>query len=198
MIERCGTGLFSLKWRRSLRSQASHFGIPLLIPRKLRLPVVQSRFWHSRQAVVLMLVQKRPCTNMTSRRRGKTRSGVPGRSARCKRNRWPLNERLAEPAAREAMSRAGKGSRELLISTGKAGLDGVSVAVRDSGSGLAPASFEHLFEAFYTTKPGGLGMGLSICRSIIEAHGGRLWATANLPQGAVFQITVPAHPDSAP
>jgi PAS domain S-box-containing protein len=98
----------------------------------------------------------------------------------------------------EAMSGAGEGSRELLISTGKAGSDGVSVAVRDSGSGLAPASFEHLFEAFYTTKPGGLGMGLSICRSIIEAHGGRLWATANLPQGAVFQFTVPAHPDSAP
>jgi C4-dicarboxylate-specific signal transduction histidine kinase len=98
----------------------------------------------------------------------------------------------------EAMSGAGEGSQELLISTGKAGSDGVFVAVRDSGSGLAPASFEHLFEAFYTTKPSGLGMGLSICRSIIEAHGGRLWATANLPQGAVFHFTVPAHPDSAP
>jgi PAS domain S-box-containing protein len=98
----------------------------------------------------------------------------------------------------EAMSGAGEGSRELLIGTGKAGSDGVLVAVRDSGSGLAPASFEHIFEAFYTTKPGGLGMGLSICRSIIEAHGGRLWATANVPQGAVFQFTVPAHPHSAP
>jgi signal transduction histidine kinase len=73
----------------------------------------------------------------------------------------------------------------------------VLVAVRDSGPGLAPASLERLFGAFYTTKPGGLGMGLSICRSIIEAHGGRLWATANVPQGAVFQFTVPAHPDSA-
>ena len=97
----------------------------------------------------------------------------------------------------EAMSAAGEGSRELLISTGKAESDGVLVAVRDSGPGLAPASLERLFGAFYTTKPGGLGMGLSICRSIIEAHGGRLWATANVPQGAVFQFTVPAHPDSA-
>ena len=55
------------------------------------------------------------------------------------------------------------------------------VAVRDSGPGLTSASLERIFEAFYTTKPGGLGMGLSICRSIIEAHGGRLWATANVP-----------------
>jgi hypothetical protein len=98
----------------------------------------------------------------------------------------------------EAMSAAGEGSRELLISTGKAESDGVLVAVRDSGPGLAPASFQRLFEAFYTTKPGGLRMGLSICRSIIEAHRGRLWATANVPQGAVFQFTVSAHPGSAP
>jgi PAS domain S-box-containing protein len=98
----------------------------------------------------------------------------------------------------EAMSGTSEGSRELLISTGKAESDEVLVAVRDSGPGLAPESFERLFEAFYTTKPGGLGMGLSICRSIIEAHRGRLWATANVGQGAVFQFTVPAQPDSAP
>jgi PAS domain S-box-containing protein len=91
----------------------------------------------------------------------------------------------------EAMSGVGEGSRELLISTGKAESDGVLVAVQDSGPGLTPASFERLFEAFYTTKPGGLGMGLSICRSIIEAHRGRLWATANVPQGAILQFTVP-------
>jgi len=98
----------------------------------------------------------------------------------------------------EAMSGASQGSRELLISTGKARSDGVLVAVRDSGPGLTPASFERLFEAFYTTKPSGLGMGLSICRSIIEAHRGRMWATANVPHGAVFQFMVPAHPDSVP
>jgi C4-dicarboxylate-specific signal transduction histidine kinase len=97
----------------------------------------------------------------------------------------------------EAMSGISEGSRELLISTGKAESDGVLVAVRDSGPGLAPASLERLFDAFYTTKPGGLGMGLSICRSAIEAHGGRLWAAANVPQGAIFQFTLPAPPDSA-
>jgi PAS domain S-box-containing protein len=94
----------------------------------------------------------------------------------------------------EAMSGISEGVRELLISTRKAESDGVLVAVRDSGPGLAPATLERLFESFYTTKPGGLGLGLSICRSIIEAHGGRLWACANVPCGAIFQFTVPAHP----
>ncbi|HUB47948.1 MAG TPA: MHYT domain-containing protein [Acetobacteraceae bacterium] len=92
----------------------------------------------------------------------------------------------------EAMSVSNDGARDLLISTGKAEADGVFVAVRDTGPGLAPATVEHLFESFYTTKPGGLGLGLSICRSIIEGHGGRLWACANEPRGAVFQFTVPA------
>jgi PAS domain S-box-containing protein len=95
--------------------------------------------------------------------------------------------------AAEAMTGAEEGTRELLISTGEAESEGVLVAVADSGPGLGPASFERLFEAFYTTKSSGLGMGLPICRSIIEAHGGRLWASANVPRGAVFQFTVPAH-----
>jgi PAS domain S-box-containing protein len=97
----------------------------------------------------------------------------------------------------EAMSGVGEGVRELLISTGKAESDGVLVAVRDSGPGLVPATLERLFDAFYTTKPDGLGLGLSICRSIIEAHHGRLWASANLPHGTIFHFTVPAHPCSA-
>jgi signal transduction histidine kinase len=74
----------------------------------------------------------------------------------------------------EAMRASRQGSRELLINTGRTGSDGVLVRVRDSGPGLAPANFERVFQAFYTTKQSGLGMGLSICRSIVEAHGGRL------------------------
>ena len=93
----------------------------------------------------------------------------------------------------QAMSGAGEGARDLLISTGTAESDGVLVAVRDSGPGLPSSSIERLFDAFYTTKSDGMGMGLSICRSIIEAHGGQLWANANLPRGAVFQFVVPAH-----
>jgi PAS domain S-box-containing protein len=93
--------------------------------------------------------------------------------------------------AAEAMSGISEGPRELLISTAMTDSEGVLVAVRDSGPGLAPESVDRLFESFYTTKPGGLGMGLSICRSIIEAHQGRLWATANTPHGAVFQFTLP-------
>jgi signal transduction histidine kinase len=87
------------------------------------------------------------------------------------------------------MSGVSEGARELLISTSKAEL-GVLVAVRDSGPGLTPATLERVFDPFYTTKPSGLGMGLSICRSIIEAHGGRLWAAANVARGAIFQFTL--------
>jgi PAS domain S-box-containing protein len=97
----------------------------------------------------------------------------------------------------EAMSGAGEGSRELLISSEADGANGVRLAVRDCGPGLKPDSFDRLFDAFYTTKPDGMGMGLSICRSIIEAHGGRLWATTNLPRGAVFQFTLPVQGVSA-
>jgi signal transduction histidine kinase len=68
---------------------------------------------------------------------------------------------------------------------------GVLVAVRDSGPGIDPTHLGRMFEAFYTTKSGGTGMGLSICRSIIDAHGGRLWAEANQPRGAVFWFTLP-------
>jgi predicted ATPase/C4-dicarboxylate-specific signal transduction histidine kinase len=92
----------------------------------------------------------------------------------------------------EAMSGMDEGPRELLISTETTHSDAVLVAVQDSGPGFLPESAERLFESFYTTKPGGLGMGLSICHSIIEAHEGRLWASTSLPCGAVFQFTLPA------
>ena len=91
----------------------------------------------------------------------------------------------------EAMNGVSEGARELRISTETNESNGALVAVRDSGPGLDPASLEHLFDAFYTTKSSGMGMGLSICRSIIEAHGGRIWAEANVPQGATFQFTFP-------
>jgi PAS domain S-box-containing protein len=95
----------------------------------------------------------------------------------------------------EAMSGVDEGAREMRISTDREASNGVLVSVRDSGPGLAPPSVDRLFEAFYTTKPDGLGMGLAICRSIIEAHGGRLWATANEPRGAVFQFMLPIERD---
>ncbi|MGF6722111.1 PAS domain S-box-containing protein [Paraburkholderia sp. GAS41] len=95
--------------------------------------------------------------------------------------------------ALEAMSSVSDGVRELLISTGTTDSGHVLVSVRDSGPGFAPQTVEQVFTPFYTTKPTGLGMGLSICHSIIDAHGGRLWASANLPRGAVVQFTVPAH-----
>jgi PAS domain S-box-containing protein len=91
----------------------------------------------------------------------------------------------------EAMSRLMNGPRELLVSSGKDEANGLLVAVRDTGVGLESANLNQLFDAFFTTKPDGMGMGLAISRSIIEAHDGRLWATANSPQGAVFQFTLP-------
>jgi signal transduction histidine kinase len=92
----------------------------------------------------------------------------------------------------QAMSGLTEGIRKLHISTESAGEKGVCVAVRDTGPGLSAENLRHLFEPFYTTKPSGMGMGLSICRSIIELHGGRLWATGLHPHGALFQFTVPA------
>jgi PAS domain S-box-containing protein len=91
----------------------------------------------------------------------------------------------------EAMSGVDEGAREMRIGTAREASNGVLVSVRDLGPGLDPRNVDRLFEAFYTTKLDGLGMGLAICRSIIEAHGGRLWATANEPRGAVFQFTLP-------
>jgi signal transduction histidine kinase len=78
-----------------------------------------------------------------------------------------------------------------MIATGEDGANGVSVTVRDSGPGLDPEGPERLFDAFYSTKPRGMGMGLAICRSIIDAHGGRIFAAANEPRGAVFGFTLP-------
>jgi two-component system, LuxR family, sensor kinase FixL len=91
----------------------------------------------------------------------------------------------------EAMSSGSNESRQLLIKTQRDDSDQVLVSVRDFGIGLDPNLAERLFEAFFTTKTDGMGMGLSISRSIIEAHGGRLWATPNVGSGATFQFTVP-------
>jgi signal transduction histidine kinase len=91
----------------------------------------------------------------------------------------------------EALSGISHASRELLINTRKDGVSGVLVAVQDSGPGLKPEGFERLFEPFYTTKPSGLSMGLSVCRSTVEAHGGRVWASRTAGPGATIQFTLP-------
>jgi C4-dicarboxylate-specific signal transduction histidine kinase len=91
----------------------------------------------------------------------------------------------------EAMGSVEAGPRELSISTEQNQTNGALVAVRDTGPGLDPENLERVFQAFYTTKTSGMGMGLSICRSIIDAHGGRLWAGVNEPRGVVFQFILP-------
>jgi PAS domain S-box-containing protein len=98
--------------------------------------------------------------------------------------------------AAEAMGSVEAAPRDLLIST-EQNHAGVLVAVRDSGPGIDPMHLERVFEAFYTTKSRGVGMGLSICRSIIDAHGGRLWAEANEPRGTIFQFTLPSAGESS-
>ncbi|PLP99468.1 trifunctional serine/threonine-protein kinase/ATP-binding protein/sensor histidine kinase [Cupriavidus pauculus] len=100
--------------------------------------------------------------------------------------------------AMEAMSGVSDGVRELLISTRRADAGCVLVSVCDSGMGFSAQDAERLFAPFFTNKSSGLGMGLSICRSIIEAHGGRLWASENVPRGAIFQFTVPDCSDVSP
>jgi len=90
-------------------------------------------------------------------------------------------------ATREIEGRSRQVSVASRVEHGKA----VHVEVHDSGVGLAPESPARMFEAFYTTKPSGLGMGLSICRSIVEAHGGKIRAMANTPHGAIFEFSLP-------
>jgi signal transduction histidine kinase len=94
----------------------------------------------------------------------------------------------------EAMAPVSKHARTLEFGIGRYGANALHVTVCDSGVGLHPAHRERVFDAFHTTKPGGMGMGLAISRSIIEAHGGRLWATANEGPGETFQFTLPVAP----
>jgi signal transduction histidine kinase len=90
----------------------------------------------------------------------------------------------------QAMGAVTDGTREVLITTRQTEPNEVCIGVQDTGPGFSPETLPRLFEPFYTTKPEGMGMGLSICRSIIEAHGGRLWATPCEPHGALFQFTI--------
>lgn len=96
----------------------------------------------------------------------------------------------------EAMSEVNDGLRELLISTSETEPGAVLVKIGDTGDGLPSANSERIFDAFYSTKVNGLGTGLSICRSIVEAHGGKLWAVPNQPRGAVFCTTLPTREKS--
>ena len=96
--------------------------------------------------------------------------------------------------ALQAMGAASEGPRQVMITTRQIDLKDLYVGVQDTGPGLSPGTLSRLFEPFYTTKPNGMGMGLTICRSIVEAHGGRLWASACQPRGALFQFAIPARP----
>jgi PAS domain S-box-containing protein len=91
----------------------------------------------------------------------------------------------------EAMTASADGPRVLTLRSEVAGPGEVVVSVEDTGPGLDPAILERVFDSFYTTKPGGLGLGLAICRSIVDAHGGNLWAEARSPRGAAFRFTLP-------
>jgi signal transduction histidine kinase len=98
----------------------------------------------------------------------------------------------------EAIAKSKDGTRELIVRSDQDEDGKLIIAVSDSGEGVDAANLEHVFDAFFTTKPDGMGMGLAISRTIFEAHGGRLWATSNSPKGAVFQFTLPANAESAP
>jgi signal transduction histidine kinase len=95
----------------------------------------------------------------------------------------------------EAVAAGAGGARDVLVSTSRDTAGGVHIAVRDSGGGFDSKKGEQLFEPFYTTKPEGMGMGLAISRSIVEAHGGRISATPNVPRGAIVQLTLPSEDD---
>ena len=94
------------------------------------------------------------------------------------------------------MSAADDRPKQLIVRTALSEADHVTLAVQDSGLGVDPANLERIFDAFYSTKPGGLGMGLAVCRAIVEAHRGKLWAAAGAPHGVVFQLTLPVSADA--
>jgi signal transduction histidine kinase len=98
----------------------------------------------------------------------------------------------------EAMQAVTDRPRELVIQSYQVEAHQVQLTVKDCGVGIFAEDADRLFNAFFTTKASGMGMGLSICRSIIAAHGGRLWAEPNLPQGATFHFTLPSHQENAP
>ena len=97
----------------------------------------------------------------------------------------------------EAMASVTDRPRELVIRSRRQEDGQVLIEVQDSGIGIDPENVNRLFNAFFTTKPNGMGMGLSICRSIIEAHGGRIWASRNAGPGATFQFTLPSSQETA-
>src|SRR5271166_2064413 len=109
------------------------------------------------------------------------------------RELWVSSQKFTKMPAWPRTLQTGESEEDVLAARALAEAEGthVLIAVRDSGPGLDPKGLDRLFDAFYTTKPQGLGVGLAISRSIIEAHGGRLWAKANAPKGAVFQFTLP-------
>jgi signal transduction histidine kinase len=92
----------------------------------------------------------------------------------------------------ESMASIAPPARSLLIRSQDRESHGLLVTIQDSGPGLDPTTIPYIFDAFFTTKPGGMGIGLSISRSIIEAHGGQLWATPNRSHGAILQFSLPA------
>jgi signal transduction histidine kinase len=98
----------------------------------------------------------------------------------------------------EALQPIADRPRELVIRSEQDGMHRALVTVMDCGIGLSPESPQSIFDAFVTTKPSGMGMGLSICRSIIQAHGGRIWASPNEPHGAAVRFTLPLHRPRAP
>jgi C4-dicarboxylate-specific signal transduction histidine kinase len=93
----------------------------------------------------------------------------------------------------QAMSGTDPAHQQVLVATRKDGSKGVLVEVRDAGVGLEGIALDRLFDAFYTTKPDGMGIGLAVSRTIIESHGGQLWASPNVPKGAVFQFRLPTN-----
>jgi PAS domain S-box-containing protein len=143
---------------------------------------------------VIVLAQSLIIKNAVSVQTHFTGGFLPVRGDRVQLQQVALNLILN---AVEAMGSVDSTTRELSIRTEQDRAGGALVTVRDLGPGIDPENLERIFEAFYTTKSSGVGMGLSICRSIIDSHGGRLWANPNEPRGAIFQFTLPSAGDSS-
>ena len=159
----------------------------------------EPRWWPQIGAAATWLPNRCACPQRSGESSGSNLSELLDDLPQVPANRVQLRQVIVNLLmnAVDAMDAVTDGARAVRIKTEIYDPNYLLIAVGDTGTGIDPQHIDRIFDAFFSAKPNGMGMGLSICRSIIEAHGGRVWATTNVPRGAVFQFTLPRQRETA-